>query len=217
MVLALYYLQSYYRMEIFRGQNGLGNFHLHTQYKDVLQAQPFPTENTYSPEEIVERIKGNLHKESTPIPQPENDTPTCSKQLSQGERAQRVITEKRISFDHNLHTFTVLNSEDRPHAVKLFPKSTCTCPSTTECYHIPAAKIYIGMEDNNPRRKMNLTQLRKNNRSRREKKSGRKHPRPGDCDVEPAPDAAKGKQDTLGANADEEQGKLAHSIQGTYI
>ncbi len=47
----------------------------------------------------------------------------------------------------------------------------------------------IGLEDVDSSRKVNLTQLRKNVRSRREKKSGRKAPRPGDYDVQPAPDS----------------------------
>ncbi len=47
----------------------------------------------------------------------------------------------------------------------------------------------IGLDDVNMRRKVNLTQLRKNTRSRTEKRSGRKAPRPGDYCVEPAPDA----------------------------
>ena len=47
----------------------------------------------------------------------------------------------------------------------------------------------IGLEDINTRRKINLTELRRNTRSRRDKRSGRKAPRPGDSDVTPAPDA----------------------------
>lgn len=65
------------------------------------------------------------------------------------------------------------------------------CPSTVECYHILAAKMYLGMdEDAGKQKKINLTQLRRNSRKRKSKKSGRKIPRIGDCDVYPAPDAA---------------------------
>ena len=45
------------------------------------------------------------------------------------------------------------------------------------------------MESDSQKGKINLTQLRKNARSRCEKKSGRKRPRPGDCEIIPAPDA----------------------------
>ena len=53
-----------------------------------------------------------------------------------------------------------------------------------------AAKLGIGQDDDvTKRKKINLSQLRKNARSRKEKTSGRKRPRPGDVDVVPAPDA----------------------------
>ena len=48
----------------------------------------------------------------------------------------------------------------------------------------------IGRQDDPKQGRINLTQLRKNSRPRNSKTSGRKRPRPGDCDVIPAPDAA---------------------------
>jgi hypothetical protein len=47
----------------------------------------------------------------------------------------------------------------------------------------------VGLEDADPKKKVNLTLLRRNTRNRAHKKSGRKAPRPGDYDVVPAPDA----------------------------
>ena len=55
---------------------------------------------------------------------------------SQTSRANLVLTEDRISFDPKLGVFIVKNSKGKHHAVTLFPKQTCTCPSTAECYHI---------------------------------------------------------------------------------
>ena len=77
----------------------------------------------------------------------------------------------------------------RPHAVTLFPKESCTCPSTTTCYHILAAKYSIGIEVKTPSSHWNLTELRRKARSGVGKKSGRKRPRPGDNEVGPALDA----------------------------
>lgn len=48
----------------------------------------------------------------------------------------------------------------------------------------------IGLDDNNSKKKINLTQLRRNTRCRAEKKCGRKAPRPGDYEINPAPDAS---------------------------
>ena len=194
-VLSLYHLQSYYMMEICRGQNGLGNYKLFLKYCN-LAPQPIPDVNVYSPEMIVQRVKGRCSEfpEHHTAVAGESDT----KQLSQRERAQRLLQEKKISFDSNLHVFTVLGSGDKPHAVKLFPAASCTCPSTSQCYHIIAARMFLGMEDAiTPPTKINLTQLRRNTRKRKEKKSGRKFPRVGDCEVIAAPDASSGtKQGT---------------------
>ena len=56
MVLALHYLQGYYRVEIARGQQGLGNYHLHRKFSALAKSQPslVPEHNTYAPEKIVE-------------------------------------------------------------------------------------------------------------------------------------------------------------------
>lgn len=48
----------------------------------------------------------------------------------------------------------------------------------------------IGQKEQRERlRRLNLTQLRRNTCSRKDKKSGRKRPRPGDLDILPAPDS----------------------------
>lgn len=83
--------------------------------------------------------------------------------------------------------FTVIGTSGKAHAIRLFPSETCTCPSTSQCYHILAVKMSIGLEDLKSRRRINLTQLR---RSKVDKKSGRKAPRPGDYEIIPAPDAS---------------------------
>ena len=85
--------------------------------------------------------------------------------------------------------FTVLGTTGKPYAIRLFPEESCTCPSTNQCYHIMAVRMSIGLHNTNSKKKINLTQLRRNTRSRTDKKSGRKAPRAGDYEVVPAPDA----------------------------
>ena len=122
-----------------------------------------------------------------------NENKHRNEQLTQNERAKRVVEEHKISLDSNLKTFTVMET-DRPHVVTLFPKESCSCPSTSTCYHILAAKLSIGeTSDDVTKKKLNLTRLRKNAHSRSDKTSGRKIPRRGDYDVYPAPDAMTGK------------------------
>ena len=73
-------------------------------------------------------------------------------QLTQNERAKRVIEEKKINLDPNLKTFTIIGT-DQPHVVTLFPKESCSCLSTSTCYHILAAKLSIGKTSDNVAKK----------------------------------------------------------------
>ena len=120
--------------------------------------------------------------------QPPTQAPTRSRTQTQQlarKRAKRVLEQNKINLDPKLHTFTLLGSKCTH--VTLFPRETCSCPSTSQCYCILAAKMRIGQNDESSgQMRINLTQLR-NVHSQKEKKSGRKHPRPGDCDIISAP------------------------------
>ena len=166
-VLAIHYLQGYYRIEIARGKQNLGNYHLYSTFSSISETEItlIPDENVYQPEEIVQRIRQHLN-ETSPS---EATKGSCSKvtdekghrigQLTQNERARRVIDENNISLDPNLKTFTVMGT-DRPHVVTLFPKESCSCPSTSTCYHILAAKLSIGeTSDNVAKKKLDLEKM----------------------------------------------------------
>ena len=62
MVLSFHYLQCFYMIEIARGKQNLGNYHLHPLFSKIAEAQPplILEPNTYIPEEIVKRIRGKL-------------------------------------------------------------------------------------------------------------------------------------------------------------
>ena len=61
MVLALNYLQGYYALEIARGQQNLGNYHLRSEFSSSLATTLFlPDEKVYSPADIVSQIKENI-------------------------------------------------------------------------------------------------------------------------------------------------------------
>ena len=162
-------------MEISCGKQGLGNYHLHAKFSSLVQMEPplISEQNIYSPEEIVGSIKdtpATLPPQPAALSSHEKNSSTTN-QLTQLERARRAIEGNKVSMDPKLHTFTIMGIE-HPHVVTLFPKETCSCPSTTECYHILAAKMNIGQEEQKERlRRLNLTQLRRNARSLRDKKS----------------------------------------------
>ena len=196
MALALYNLQGYYNIEISRGKRNLGNYNLHSRFSSIaaMEAElPFNSDHQiYHPKEIVQRIKGKCTMANVGVSESMSDKKEdrCLEQLTQKERARCVVEQRKISLDSNLRTFTVMGT-NKPHVVTLHPKESCSCASSTSCYHILAAKLSIGVTcEAVPKTKLSLTQLRKNSRSSKEKKSGRKRPRPGDYEVCPAPDAS---------------------------
>ena len=107
-------------------------------------------------------------------------------------RANLILTENRLSFDPKLGVFVVRDSEGKHNAVTLFPKQSCTCALTIECYHIISAKMSLGLHSKEVKSVINLSELRRNARTRKEKKSGRKKFVPTTADViNPAPDSLK--------------------------
>ena len=106
---------------------------------------------------------------------------------SQVARAQMIVDNNKCIYQPEMKVFTVQGTCD-VHAVKLFPKQSCTCPAKSECYHILSAKLYMGMDLGKKQKKITMTQLRRNTRPRTNRKKGRKGPLTED-EVEPAPDA----------------------------
>ena len=74
----------------------------------------------------------------------------------------------------------------------MFPNKKCNCPSTTTCWHIIVSKLSLGIHNVIPtKQNINLSQLKRNSRTRVDKKSGRKPQRSNDTDTKiiPAPDS----------------------------
>jgi hypothetical protein len=108
-------------------------------------------------------------------------------QLTTRERANEVIRSGHISLDPKLVVFTVTVTYE-PQVVRLFPNTSCSCPAKSDCYHVLAASMTIGMHCEEPKTPFNLTQLRRNKSKHLDKTSGRKHPRTDDVDMVPAGD-----------------------------
>lgn len=76
----------------------------------------------------------------------------------------RVLANQLVVFivpDQQI--FTVSTPDGTANAVRLFPHQSCTCPASSTCCHILAAKRSIGL-DCNERKLINLTNLRRNSR-----------------------------------------------------
>ena len=127
-------------------------------------------------DEIVSRIRNGDMTSQPHSPQPQGEVQPQKPPLTltQLERARLILPSGKISFDPklHLHVFNVLGSGDRPYVVRLFPRQSCSCPSSGTCYRILAVKISIGTETNLMKhRTVNLTMLCKRTRTRKDKTS----------------------------------------------
>ena len=184
-MLAVYQLQAFYLNEIRRGFAGIGEYHLRLDYANI-QANHGLVDYipTSTPEEVVEKIRNGdtTQIEEVQIKEELPDDPP-SKTLSVQARAQQLLASNQISFDPKLHVFNVKGTSGVTRVVTIFPKESCSCPSTSGCYHILAVKLSLGAHSEKPSTR-NLTRLRSNTRSKKDKRSGRKKPRPKDLDPE---------------------------------
>ena len=167
-----------------RGLAGIGEYHPLHQFAPIQPHSEVDYLPTSPPEEIVKHIRESTHMVETPKEEEPREEPQLpARNLSAEARAQLVLKSgDRISFDPKLHVFNVKGTSGVTRVVTLHPRETCSCPSMGSCYHILAAKMSLGIQVTTKPSRLNLTQLRKNTRSRKEKKSGKKKPRPMDVD-----------------------------------
>ena len=234
LVLTFYFLQCYFMNEISRGVCNQGNYHLHPSFLHLLE-QPQDMEfisGCVLPEDIVKYIREGFSADShedmaanSEGGNQKNDTRMLPP-LSQTARAKALLEAGKISFDPKLHLFNVLGSGDKPYVVRLFPAEYCSCPSKGLCYHIIAVKTSIGDSRESKGVTLNLTSLRRNTRSRGDKRSGRKRPRandvdPGDSDEikqspkKCAPEIKDGTPENLDAVQHENDGNLINLTEKT--
>lgn len=174
----------FYYNEFKRGLAGIGEYTLAPMHTSI-QVQDVDFLPALAPEDIVKSIRdGELlddkEGDSTQPAVTEQKSSTVTP-MSSLARAKELLKADKISFDSKLHCFNVVGSSSVVRVVTIFPKESCSCPSTGNCYHLLAVKMYLGMTLSQSKvMRHNLTQLRKNTRSRSEKKCGRKRPRPND-------------------------------------
>ena len=170
---------------------GLGQYHLRPLYQSIkVDAQDVEYLPTNMPEEIVQRIKeGSTENESRNVatncdePVEQQSTEPKKQHYSITARAKALVQNNRVSFNPQMHIFNVKGTSDVIRVVALYPRETCSCPSTGVCYHILAVKMSLGIKESTIPTKQNLAMLRKNTRSRKEKRCGRKPPRPNDVKI----------------------------------
>ena len=160
----------------------LGQYHLALKYETIkVDVQDVEYVPTRTPEEIVKEIKGLPAQVNAHEPHQEKcETAKNKLSVSIHARASILLENDQISFNPRMHVFNVKGTSGIPRVVTLFPHETCSCPSSGACYHILAVKMSLGIKESTVPSKQNLAKLRKNSRCRKEKRCGRKRPRPGD-------------------------------------
>ena len=173
---------------------GLGDYHLKVSYLNArIEVEDLDLISTRSPEIIVEQMKLKNSKENvsssdeiTPCDLEPTDQNSFHQPLANSiySRAEDLIRNNKIIFNPQMHVFNVQGTKE-VRVVKLHPKESCSCPATGTCYHILGVKLSLGLKVfQSTTSERNLTKLCKATRSRKEKKTGRKRPRPNDVHVD---------------------------------
>ena len=100
--------------------------------------------------------------------------------ITRGSKWGRGFIVLRGSAKPILAIFTI-NGTSEPRVVRLFPTTTCCCAAKSNCYHILAARMAVGINGGSSKRTVNLTQMRKNTRKCPGKTSGHKASASGQC------------------------------------
>lgn len=198
MLLSMYYLQGFFKFEVLRGKCGLGEFKLkpiHSNCHIDRELIQFPNE-IITPNEIIERVKGNMEKTSLNLNEPgkhiqqniQEHTEVVDSSNAQRSLAISAIRDNKVHLSTAAQSFVVEGTRGDKYAVTLHLKESCQCEALGTCWHIIAANLSIGIDDSSEKRVYNLTQLRRNQRKKPNKKAGKKQPRP--CDEETIINAA---------------------------
>ena len=90
--------------------------------------------------------------------------------------ATPVLKNNKLVHVPSMAAFLVEGTKGDKYVITLFPKPKCSCPATSNCFHILACQMSVGIEIKKDKPKiLNLQRLRKNSRKRSDKKSGRKN------------------------------------------
>ena len=213
------FLNSFYD-DICRGKAMCGPYQLKTKYESQYRIDPdelLLINKHESLAEFVNRMKGQKKDQNSSIIQlnvsnaNENEMldqeqitlgelKLESSHLSSLQRARILVKNNSINYIQSNNVYLVENIDKITYMVKLFPKESCNCQAKKDCYHILAVKIFLDMPIEKKSKSYTLTDLRKNCRSKSDKRSGRKKPRKNDIDPDknlPASDSIIMKREAV--------------------
>ncbi len=113
------------------------------------------------------------------LPQCKNQSIPNKECESRISLAKSVLLDNRVKLVGNGSFIVIENDGVTTRAVRIFPKESCSCSSTKKCFHLAACEMSIGLEPHFDG-KINLGELRRKERLKLERPSGRKRPRKHD-------------------------------------
>lgn len=158
MCLIFYYLQSFNIREISRANRGIGNYRCKNIGKRIKINEQ---QHVFDYEKIVEKIKDDFKFEF-------NDT-NFSESKSLEILAKQALDKNLVSHNSHLGCFTIRDFTNpmKCYIVFLKPKTTCTCGSKIECFHILCAKLSIN--DKTELKSLNISEMVKKKVSKKSK------------------------------------------------
>ena len=175
-VVSMYHLCAFYKREIERSMHQCGRWTVQDMY-DFCKRDPayMPRQQTvFNPKDIVGQVRVDTY--ARPSSPQENKSNHSDSRYS---LAKSAINDNRVKLVGDGAFVVQEISGNLPRAVTLFPKRSCSCSSTKTCYHVLACTIAIGLEPHFVG-KPNLSELKRRERVKTERPSGRKNPRKND-------------------------------------
>lgn len=181
---SLYQLCMFYYREITRSMHQCGEWEVKDEFYHFRREPSFLPKLpvALSPKEIVDKVLldvKELETHSSTLTSSCNDAEFAIQPNSQIGLANLAISSGRVKLVKNGAWIVMEPNLLTPRAVTLFPKESCSCPSSKTCCHIIVCKLMVGL---NPNEKgtANLSEMRRNDRKVKERPSGRKRPRKND-------------------------------------
>ncbi len=176
-IVSLYHLSSFYEREIVRSIHQCGRWQVKDEY-DFCTRDPshMPRlQAVFDPSDIVDSVRKDLKS----LPQCKNESIPNKECESRISLAKSALLDNRVKLVGNGSFVVIENDGVTTRAVRIFPKESCSCSSTKKCFHLAACQMSIGLEPHFDG-KINLGELRRKERVKLERPSGRKRPRKHD-------------------------------------
>ena len=145
MVYGIYKLQIFYMSQVTRSADGFGPYTVDTDSECTHAAPSVPATDVAA---LFDDIKSKLQMH-------EHGTETVPNSVA------AIGQEMMVTHVPAQQSFQVSLPNGNVHAVRLFPKQSCTCPATTTCSYICAVMRTVGLPLEQ-RKTLQLTELRRN-------------------------------------------------------